>query len=283
MKIIHMIDAYRHLCADCRKEEKFEAYRAYTETYAIFFDAVFRYLYHCPVEALRRYIENVDFDRLLDVGEQNYARGVCDRIIAAADKTRSLLKTDFEFELMLGMELSNIGGCSVPRKDNVPYLYIGIDRELDNSFIDIFVPHEMYHMIRCQNAPRTENETLLSRTVEEGLASFVPMWLNDLEWNAESVSKLLGLQLHQSAYLIENTAQIVNDVIEHGAVPLNAQIMQKYFSLTDADAAPALTGYYAGLYLTYLSLRNGVDFEQFAAMPAEEIVDLWLKIWETIR
>lgn len=281
MKILHMIDNYRALCANCGKAGKFEAYTAYTHTHKAFFDGVFQYLYRSPMDALRGYIEQVDFPHFLSQAEENYAQGICDYIVSVAEKTAALLQVDFEFELMLGMEMGNIGGCSVPRADHVPYLYIGIDRALTREFVDIFVPHEMYHMLRCQRAPQTESETLLSRAVEEGLASFVPMWLHKMDWSADTVGKLLGIAPQQGDYLLAHTGQIVAQALQQADTPLTAQIMGEYFTLAAPDAQPALPGYYVGLYFTYLAVKNGVDFHAFSAMPSEEIAHLWRKCYET--
>lgn len=277
MKTVHMIDDYRNFCANCRDAGKFESYKKYTAAHKIFFDAVFRYLYHSPVETLRGYIEGIDFGQLLRRGEQNYDRGICDYIISVAERSAELMNVDFEFELMLGMELGNIGGCSVPREDKSPYLYIGIDRDLTRESIDIFVPHEMHHMIHSRTAPQTETETLLTRAAEEGLASFLPMRMYGMEWNADNVSRLISVSPKQAAFLIDNAEQIAEKAIVRKNDPLTPQIMQEYFCFTDTEAEIALPGYFVGLYFTYLAVRNGADFNRFSAMPNDGVADFWLK------
>ena len=277
MKIVHMADDYRNMLEKMNRLGKYEAYKGYTEIYKPLFDAVFQYLYCSPMEAFRGYIEGVDFEKLMQVAEDNYDRGICEYIIRVAENTASRLKIEFEFELYLGMELSNIGGCSVPRQDNVPYLYIGIDRSLTKDFIDIFVPHEMYHMIHTQMAPLAGAETLMSRAAEEGLASYTPMWLYGMEWGVETVSNLLGVSVQQAAYLLEHGEQIVEEMMERGDEPLTAQAMQEYFCLTDEHALAALPGYYTGLYLTHLAVRNGIAFESFLSMTSAEVADFWQK------
>lgn len=282
MKIVYMIHDYHKLCVNCHEVGNFEAYKKYTLTYKSFFDAVFKYLYCTPADTLCEYIEGMNFDRFLQQAESNYDQGICDYIIAVAQKTAEEMKVRFDFELLLGMELSNISGCSVPREDHVPYLYIGVDRSLTKEFIDMFVPHEMYHMVRCHLAPQASSETLLSRAVEEGLASFVPMWMNNMEWNADSVSKVLSVQPQQAEYLLTHTDQIVESVLKHGDEPLTSQVMQDFFSVTDANAQLALPGYYVGLYLTRLAVKNGVDFNQFSSMPGNDVIALLLK-YDKIR
>ena len=275
MNVISMIEDYRLLCEEAGELGKFEAYRRYTRKYPVLFGGVFRYLYCCPVEALESYIGNIDFERLLRQARENYGKGICEAILAVAEQSAKQLQADFEFDLMLGLEMANIGGCSLPVEDAIPYLYIGIDRELTEEFVRIFVPHEMYHMIRCRKAAQPEQETLFTRAVEEGLASYAPMWINGMPWDAGSIALALGIQVPQAEYLLQNAEQIVESNMARGGEPLTREVMEEYFVVKDGAWNPALPGYFTGLYLTELSVRNGVDFGVYLTMTAGEIAAFW--------
>lgn len=275
MKVVHMIDHYRKLCQDSWKLGNFEAYRIYTQTYSQLFDAIFQYLYTASIDSLRGLIEWSNFEQILKTAERNYSQGICDHVIAVAQKSAERMKLDFEYELFLGMELSNIGGCSVPRKSQIPYLYIGIDRELTKEMIEILVPHEMVHMIHQQRTEQYEEETLFMRVVEEGLASFAPMWLYHMEWNPENLSRILGITKTDVQILIENMEKIQAMVMRDGEKILTEEMMRKYFMFSDNSSELRLPGYYIGLCLTEQSVRAGASFDDLLSMPSQDIIRFW--------
>lgn len=275
MKIVHMLADYQILCDHAKTMGKFAAYQEYISRYPAFFEGVFQYLYFSTAEELRPYIENADFDRLLSIGQKNYAAGKFDQIIAATQEISEKMDVSFDFELYLGMEMGNIGGCSVPRKYGVPFVYFGMDRVLDENFIRVFVPHELYHMLRGVSCPEGDKDSLLSRVVEEGLASFTPMWLHDMPWNEATVSDLLGLSVSQAGYLMAHTREILEDVLAHCWQPLTAELMQQYFVFSPEGEDPVLGGYFAGLYLSYLSVQQGFDFKKFLTMSCDQVLDTW--------
>lgn len=275
MNIVHMMDPYRTLCEAIPEIGKYRAYRKYTEKYPTLFDGVFRYLYCCPMESLEGYIGNIDFEGLLQQARENYAQGICEAIVVVAEQSAKQLQADFDFDLMLGLEMANIGGCSLPVEKGKPYLYIGVDRKLTEEFVRIFVPHEMYHMIRCRKVAQPEQETLFTRTVEEGLASYAPMWINGMPWDAGSIALSLGIRPGQAEYLLQNAQQILESTMARGGEPLTREVMEEFFVMKDGEWDPALPGYFTGLYLTWLSVRNGVNFNRFLTMTAGEIAAFW--------
>jgi len=281
MKVIHMIEDYRKLSSKSRNSAEtnvFELYKNYTKKYAPLFNSVFNQLYHAPIEALQKYIDETNFEDLLHKAEENYNNGICDYIISVAKESAKKMNVNFEFELMLGLELGNIGGCSLPLENNVSYVYIGIDRHVTEEIVDILIPHEMYHMIRIKSAPPANPETLLSRAIEEGLASYAPMWIYNMEWSIDNIAEILGVKPQQAAFLMENTEQIIKTIFQEGKEILSPEIMKKYFSIVDPNAELILPGYYFGLYLTHKSIQAGTDFNHFASLPAGEIINLWQEV-----
>lgn len=277
MKTIHMIDDYRILCKEAECVGSFEAYKAYTQKYSYFFQGVFKYLYCQPIENLKPMIEQVDFQKLLQVAEDNYRLGMVDYAIASIDKFVKSMHADFDFTFLLGLELSNIGGCATPSDTGKPHLYIGIDKPLNKEWIEIFVPHEMFHMVRHHMTMDNAPETVFSRTIEEGLASYASLWAYNMEWNVINVAKTLGVSEKQADNLIKNTDALLGRIALDGDKPISSETMNEYFVAQTSDMEFPVIGYYVGLYLAHLSVKNGVNFEQFVSMSRNEIIDMWFK------
>ncbi len=275
MQIRHMIDDYRILCKKAHSLGHYNAYKDYTEKYRYFFDSVFKYLYCCPMDDLKDHIERVDFNSLLEIAESNYANGMCDYIVSDAHKFINAMGIDFEFIFLLGLELSNIGGCATPVDTDIPYLYIGIDRPLTKEFSDIFLPHEMHHLIRSYRTNETASQTLFSRIVTEGTASYAPIWLHNLEWNADNVARVLSIDTPHAEYLIAHTDDLLKKVLQDGDSTLSPQVMDEYFCVKDTTDNPQLPGYYIGLYLTHMTVMNGVNFNELTVIPTEKILNMW--------
>lgn len=282
MKTIHMIDDYRLLCKEAARVGRFEAYKAYTQKYPYFFQGVFQYLYCQRIEDLKPLIERVDFQKLLQVAEENVRGGMVDYTIASVNRFVEAMQADLEFTLLLGMELSNIGGCATPSDGEGPYLYIGIDRPLSAEWLDLFIPHEIYHMLRNQATKDTVPETVFSRTIEEGLASYASLWAHKLEWNVSNVAKTLGVSEAQAKYLMGHTDVLLEKVVSDGQRAISAETMKAYFTAQSVDVELPVIGYYVGLYLTHLSVQKGMRFESFLTMSREEITELWFSARGTL-
>lgn len=279
MKVIHMIDDYRTLCKEAVGKGAYKAYEDYTKKYSAFFDGVFNFLYQCPMEALRELIEKVDFNALLDIAEGNYSKGVCDKIVNITERFAGKMKVDFDFELILGCEMSNIGGCSVPPlADGIPKLYIGIDKELDKDSLDFIIPHEMYHLIHQQLLTQEDfegGETLAMRTVEEGLASFTPLWLYDLDWNEANVARTLWISEDDAHYLMTHTEEILEKALPLMNEVMTPEVYREYFTRENPEDPCALPGYYIGLYMAQRAVKEGFDFTGYANTRNEQIAKMW--------
>lgn len=277
MKTVHMIDNYKILCKEADDSGKFEAYKAYTQKYPSFFRGVFQYLYCQPIENLKPMIEQVDFQVLLQIAEENYKQGRIDYIINSIHEFAEKMHIDFDFTFLLGLELSNIGGCATPSDTGEPHLYIGIDKPLTKEWIDIFAPHEMFHMARHHITQDSSSETVFSRTIEEGLASYASLWFHHMKWNVTNIARTLGVSEKQVENLTRETDILIEKLIEDGDKPISFETMEEYFVAQASDVEFPVIGYYVGLYLTHLSIKNGVEFERFISMPRNEIIDMWFK------
>ena len=277
MKTIHMIDDYKTLCNDVGKIGKYEAYKTYTQKYPCFFQGVFQYLYCQPIENLKPMIEHVDFFALLQVAEENYKIGMVDYTIESINEFVERMHASFNFTFLLGLELSNIGGCATPSDTGEPHLYIGIDKPLTKKWIDVFVPHEIFHMVRHHMTQEHNSETVFSRTIEEGLASYASLWAHNMEWNVVNIAKVLGISEIQADNLVKNTSELLDKLIADGNKPISSETMYEYFVAQSEGVELPVVGYYIGLHLTHLAVRNGVNFEQFVSMPRNEIIALWFK------
>lgn len=277
MKTIHMIEDYRLLCEEIGTVGKFEAYKSYTQKYPDFFNGVFKYLYCQPIENLNSLIEHVDFQALLQAAEKNYELGIVDYVHTCIKKFIDRMHIDFNFTLLLGLELSNIGGCAIPNDIGEPYLYIGIDKSLDKKWADIFIPHEVYHMLRHHVTQDNSSETVFSRTIEEGLASYASLWAHNLAWNLTNVARTLGISEKQADNLMKNTDKLLEKLVLDGTKQISSETMNEYFVVQSSNVEFPVIGYYIGLYLSHISVENGVDFEQFVSMSRNEIIDMWFK------
>ena len=275
MKTIHMIDDYRTLCNEAERIGKFEAYQAYTQKYAYFFQGVFQYLYCQPIENLRTLIEQVDFQKLLQIAEKNYESGLVDYAQTCIRDFIDRMRIDFPFTFLLGLELSNIGGCATPSDLCDPYLYIGIDRPLGKDWLDLFIPHEVYHMLRHHVTQDSAPETVFSRTIEEGLASYSSFWAHNLAWNVQNVARALGISEKQADHLMKHTDVLLEKLIADGTKPISSETMNAYFLAQSPDMEFPVIGYYVGLYLAHRSVENGVDFTRFVSMSRDEIIEMW--------
>ena len=275
MKTIHMIDNYRILCEEAECIGNFEAYKSYTEKYPYFFQGVFQYLYCQPMENLRALIERVDFKSLLQVAEKNYELGIVECVQTCINEFIERFQIDFNFTFLLGLELSNIGGCATPCDTDEPMLYIGIDRPLDKEWVAYFIPHEVYHMLRHHVTQDSAPETVFSRTIEEGLASYAPLWAYNLAWNVTNVAKTLGISEKQADNLMKNTGALLDKLILDGAKHMSPEAMKEYFTAQSFEVEFPVIGYYIGLYLAHQSVEKGVNFERFVSMSRNEIIDMW--------
>jgi hypothetical protein len=272
-----MIDNYKILCNEAEKTGKYEAYKAYTQKYPYFFHGVFQYLYCQPIDNLKSMIERVDFRALLQVAESNYTSGMVDYAIDSIKEFVNKMQVDFDFSFLLGLELSNIGGCATPSHMGEPHLYIGIDRPLTKEWLSFFVPHELFHMLRAHTTQDNAPETVFSRTIEEGLASYAPLWVHNMEWSVANVAKTLNVSEIQADSLMQNTDSLLAGIVRDGNEPISLETMNKYFVAQSFNVEFPVIGYYIGLYLTHLSVKNGVNFEQFVSMERHEIINMWFK------
>lgn len=277
MKTIHMIDNYKILCKEADQIGKFEAYKAYTQKYPYFFQGLFQSLYCRPIENLRTMIERVDFQKLLQVAEDNYDSGMVDYTVACVNRFIESMHIDFEFTFLIGLELANIGGCATPSHMGEPHLYIGIDRPLEKEWIDLFVPHEVFHMLRAYVTQDSDPQTVFSTTIEEGLASYASLWAHNMEWTTTNVAKVLNVSEKQAGNLMKDTDALLERIFLDGDKLLSFETMNEYFVAQLTDVEFPVVGYYVGLYLAHLSVNNGVEFERFVSMPRNEIINIWFK------
>ena len=98
-----------------------------------------------------------------------------------------------------------------------------------------------------------------------------------MEWNVTNVAKTLAVSEIQAKNLINNTDVLLKKIISDGNKPITAETMNLYFTTQASDVEFPVIGYYIGLYLSHLSVKNGVKFEDFVSMTRDDIVDMWFK------
>ena len=275
MKTIHMIGDYKIMCEESNSVGKFAAYKAYTQKYPQFFQGVFKYLYCQPIENLKPMIEQVNFQKLLQAAEDNYEAGIVDYAIDSVNKFIKMMEVNFEFTFLLGQELSNIDGCAGLGATDEPQLYIGIDKSLSKDRLDMLIPHELLHIVRSYLKKTGNPETVFSRTIEEGLATYAPLWVHNMKWNIVNVAKTLGVSEKQANNLMSQTDVLLEKLIIDGDKAISSETMKEYFTTQTLDEEYPLVGYYVGLYLAHASVKKGMEFKQISSMPINDIKKIW--------
>ena len=174
-------------------------------------------------------IENVNFHLLLKTAEENYETGKVDYIIEFMNKFIKKMNVDFDFSFLIGIEMGNIGGCASPCDTGDPHLYIGIDKPLDKEEIGMLISHELYHMLRAYMTQESTADTVFTRMVEEGLASYSSLWAHDMEWNTVNIAKTLCVSEKQANNLLNNTNALLERIVNDGEKPISVETMTEYF------------------------------------------------------
>jgi len=215
-------------------------------------------------------------EALLQAAQRNYESGMVEYAERSIANYLQQMNADFPFTLLIGLELANIGGCSLPTEGDEPFLYIGIDRALSRQWLDIFAPHELLHLVRNRRTKPACPETVLSRAVEEGLASYASLWVHNLPWNAANVARTLNVSEAQAQNLLRSTDMLLQRLRSDGGKPISSETMQAYFTDFMPETELPVIGYYLGLHLTHEAVAHGADFSQLIGLPAEELAAAWL-------
>ena len=149
--------------------------------------------------------------------------------------------------------------------------------------IGMLISHELYHMLRAYMTQESTADTVFSRMVEEGLASYSSLWAHGMGWNDINIAKTLSISEKQANNLLNNTNMLLKRIVTDGEKPISVETMNDYFVADMHDVEFPVIGYYVGLYLTHLSVEQGIDFERFISMSQNDIIDMWLKQIETLK
>ena len=272
MRVFSMLEDYRIMCAEAEQKGKFVSYQLYTSRYPVLFEAVLQYLYLCPLEALRDYIETIDLTSLLHQGEENKCTGLFSQTVDIVADCSAQMGIDFPFDLYLGMELGNIGGASLPSGNGNRFVYIGMDRKIDREWLRVFVPHELNHLLRIHHTGEQESTTLFARMISEGLASYCPLWFRNLPWSTETVAKSLGVKTEHAQYMMEHASQIVTNLWSKGDIPLDSEIMSQYFTANHTGNSVQIPGYFVGMFLVYQLVSHGKDYMNLTKTSTSDIL-----------
>ncbi|MCR4903711.1 MAG: hypothetical protein K6A23_12690 [Butyrivibrio sp.] len=274
MRVISMLDDYRKMCNSAETQGKYEAYKIYAAKYPTLFKAVEKYLYNSSLENLKDYIEGCNLKALLHQGQANYDNGLFNRIPDYVEKCSKRIGIDFPFDLYLGLELGNIGGASLPVENGNRFVYIGMDRPVDSEFCSFFVPHELHHLLRIHSTGETDSITLKARMVSEGLASYCPIWIEDLKWNTETIALSLGIKQKSAQYMLEHADSLIKELWTEGGKSLNQEIMMRFFTTSNEDDNVCVPGYFVGMWLTHALVEQGYSYMKLTNMNTPEVLSL---------
>ena len=272
MGIISMIEEYRVLCEESKTIGNFAAYQNYVGKYKTFFDSVFSYLYMADLSSIKSLVEGTDFYNRLQIAEDNLAKGHDDTIIKLITDVCHELGFTKDFDLYLGMELGNIGGCSL--KTINPLIYIGIDKPLDESSLQYLIPHEFNHLVRICVSSNVDMFDFMERTLSEGLGVYAPIVHGDLPYDIDTIGKTLSLPEANVKELIDNVETLIETVTAHFGKPITSDLMKLYFTYEDIAQDNCLSGYFVGLQIVHVLMEAGNDFAALTVTPAEEIWEM---------
>jgi len=227
------------------------------------------------LESLRPIIESIDFEALEKIGEDNLSHGFADQIINQSEAIVNKLGFTEDFDLYLGMEMGNIGGCSI--KAETPFIYIALDRPLNADFLKYYLPHEINHMVRIPSLPGMDPFDFQERTLTEGLGSYAPLAHYDLPYTPENISRALTLSLESTQFLLNHQAEIEVSVTAHFGETITPELMQQFFTYTTNDPDPLLGGYFVGLQIIHKLVEAGLDFTALTQMPRDELWQRYLQ------
>ena len=276
MRVINMLDDYRALCKQAVDDGSFPAYQAYTQKYPALFNSLLQYLYMTNLESLRPMVEQVAFENLLYAAEKNEADGYFDDIVIQIQAIADKLAYTQDFDLYLGLELGNLGGCAL--KADRPYVYIGIDRLLNASTLKFLLPHEFNHMVRISALPEIDMFDFQERVLSEGLGAYAPIAHYDLPYTAEIISSARGFPLEIAEDLIRNQQEIHELVTAHFGESLTPELMQQFFILNYNFEETPLDGYFVGMQIIHKLVEAGTEFKTLTEMPSEELWQHYLQL-----
>ena len=276
MQVINMLNNYRELVQRAKSGDSFHAFQDYTAKYSALFDGVLKYLYMTDLASLRPMIESIDFEALLNTAEENISSGYADQIITQSQAVVEKLGFTDEFDLYLGLEMGNIGGCSI--KADTPFIYIALDRPLSPEFLKFYLPHEINHMVRIHALPDMDPFSFQERTLTEGLGSYAPLVHCDLPYTTETISQALTVPLEAAHTLLNNQMEIEMSVTAHFGETMTPELMQQFFTTTQNDTGPLLGGYFVGMHIVHHLVEAGLDFTVLTEMPSNDLWEHYLQL-----
>ena len=247
----------------------FEAYKGYTEKYPDLFSAILQHLYMTDLDSLRPMIENVDFSALLTIAESNRASGLMAPIQEVAIDAASMLGADEDFTIYLGLEMGNIGGFSGNPSHQM--VFIGTEKPLTLDTIRFMVPHEVNHMVRSNALPDIDFFSFTERVISEGLGPYFSLKVNQLDFTAQGIAKVLFITPDQARNLVDNTDGLLREMLPNFGTQLTKEHMEKYFTFSMNDQPLVLQGYYLGMVICHRLETAGYAVENQTKMPSDLI------------
>ncbi len=214
-------------------------------------------------------IETVDFNRNRTIGESNYRNRIPEKACRLAAQAVRDLGFDEDFEIYLGFELGNINGFSCPNSKGKPFVYLGLDTELEEGTFKNIIPHEINHMVRSQKVKDIDSWDFLERVLSEGLGVASSLVLNQSNFSPEGISKALALLL-QEVEKPEKRLFLFRKVTDGFGSKLTEEMMQEYFTWSEASGKDNLKlgGYYVGLMIVKKMLDKGFALAELTSMPS---------------
>lgn len=273
MRVIHMKDDFIVLCNEIKEIGPFEAYKRYTMKYPELFDKIFEGLYMIELDNLKPMIETIDYQRNLETAQKNYRNGIPEKVCNIAKEVIKNLDFYQEFDIYFGLELGNINGFSGPNLNGRPFIYIGLDIELEESTINYLIPHEINHMIRINTIKDIDMFDFQERVISEGLGVYCPIVLNNLEFTDNAISKALNLSIKEVVNLNSNVELLISKVAGEFGSKLTNEKMSEYFtwSESDSDGKYLLSGYYVGMIIIRRLVEKGYNLSELTITPSNVI------------
>ncbi|NLA79213.1 MAG: hypothetical protein GX853_00470 [Chloroflexi bacterium] len=277
MKLIKMLDDYTVMVEESKTIGQFAAYQAYTEKHPVLFKFIFEGLYMMPLDILKPMIENADFDTLLLNGQKNRADGVEQKVAEMTREVADYYGFEDDFDLYLGMELGNIGGCVGEPVGNRPFMFIGLEILRSDSHWRQLVAHEFNHMVRFWKLARGmkfSDIDFLNRTIAEGLGVCSGLMIDGKAFSLDVFAKHNGLTEEQHKDLIENESIICTEVRRHFGKPMTVELNNQ-FLVGSLDPQHWQKAYYYGAKIINSLVESGYKLTDLTLISAVDILEAY--------
>nr|WP_239581475.1 DUF2268 domain-containing putative Zn-dependent protease [Jeotgalibacillus terrae] len=173
--------------------------------------------------------------------------------------------------------LDGIDGAA-PISDE-PFLFFGLER-MNDSDLNILIPHEFNHLCRFQYLKDLENMnqlTVRQLIIAEGLATLTPLIMHQQPLSSEHLAKALMVTAKEYEDLQVSKEFIRTQITKDFDRKLSPELFATYFMANEESDLPAKAGYFYGTMIISSLLQSGFSLKELTYKKTEEIWFLYFQ------